>query len=178
LVQEILDPYCLAMVEINPEARVKVTRGPTEAKLTQWGWTSFLVKVHNEAGVTAKLQVESPHASPVFHVSSGGPRARKENAITEGEVSSRFAEMSLYRNRPLLPALSGMKLEYVVLQIYSKDAGQRELEIGFNVGQGSQDIGFRNSVPILFSIGKAVKVIFRVKDEDGSPAMASFIVSD
>src|ERR1700704_3971387 len=33
LVQEILDPYCLAMITINPESRVKVTRGPATAKL-------------------------------------------------------------------------------------------------------------------------------------------------
>lgn len=178
LVQEILDPYCLAMVEINPEARVKVARGPVQAKLIQWGWTSFLIKVHNEAGVTARLEVESPGTAPIFHISSNDPRAKPENALTHGQVSNRFAEMVLYRNRPLLPSLSGLKLEYVVLQIYSKDAGQRELEIGFNVGQGSQDIGFRNSIPILFNISNAVKVNFRVKDEDGSPAMASFIISD
>src|SRR5215471_15800359 len=32
LLQNILDPYCLAMVDINPEARVKVLRGPANAK--------------------------------------------------------------------------------------------------------------------------------------------------
>jgi len=53
LIQNILDPYCLAMVSINPEARVKVARGPAKAKLVQGGWTSFLIKVYNAAGVTA-----------------------------------------------------------------------------------------------------------------------------
>src|SRR5215203_2240735 len=38
-IQAILDPYCLAMVNINPEARVKVVRGPAPAKLMQNGWT-------------------------------------------------------------------------------------------------------------------------------------------
>src|SRR5688500_8105226 len=57
-IQDILDPYCLAMVDINPEARVKVLRGPAKAKLIQNGWTSFLIKVRNEAGVTARLDVE------------------------------------------------------------------------------------------------------------------------
>src|SRR5882724_11272843 len=32
-IQEVLDPYCLAMVSINPEARVKVLRGPAPSKL-------------------------------------------------------------------------------------------------------------------------------------------------
>src|SRR4051812_49177529 len=44
-IQNILDRYCLAMVDINPEARVKVTRGPAMAQLIQNGWTTFLVKV-------------------------------------------------------------------------------------------------------------------------------------
>ena len=42
-IQDILDPYCLAIVNINPEARVKVARGNAPAKLIQGGWTSFLV---------------------------------------------------------------------------------------------------------------------------------------
>lgn len=176
--QEILDPYCLAMVNINPEARVKVTRGPAQAKLMQQGWTSFLIKVHNEAGITAKLEAESPNTAPAFHVSTSLPRAKKENEITHGQSANRFAEIALYRNRPLLTHLSGLLLEYAVLQIYCKDAGHREIEIGFNVGQGSQDIGFRNTIPILFNSSKAVKVKFRVRDEDNTPAMASFIISD
>ena len=49
-IQAILDPYCLAMVHINPEARVKVTQGVAQPVLMQHGWTSFLVKVKNEAG--------------------------------------------------------------------------------------------------------------------------------
>ncbi|WP_207513554.1 CehA/McbA family metallohydrolase [Longitalea luteola] len=177
-VQRILDPYCIAMVNINPEARVKITRGPAMARLMQHGWTSFLVKVHNEAGVTAQLNAESVHAQPVLHVSTFNQRAMEKNLLTPGQVANRFLEINLYRNRPLLPHLSGLALEYAVVQLYSKDAGQREAEIGFNIGQGTQDIGFRNTISILFNILPSVKVQLNVKDEDGSPAMASFIFSD
>ncbi len=86
--------------------------------------------------------------------------------------------MDIYRNAPLLPNLSGLKLEYAVLQIYSKDAGQREVEMGFNIGQGTQDIGFRNTISFLFDIQPAVRVTFEIKDDDGSPSMASFIIKD
>jgi hypothetical protein len=65
-VQEILDPYCLAIIDINPESRVKVTQGSAQPTLIQEGWTTFLVKVHNQAHVTAALQAESPNAQPVF----------------------------------------------------------------------------------------------------------------
>lgn len=177
-IQKILDAYCLAVVSINPEARVKVTRGEAPAKLIQGGWTSFLVKVHNDANVTAQLEVESPNARSPVHAPSYNPRVKKEDIITPGEAQNRFLEMHVYRNRPLLPNLSGLDLEYVVVQIYSKDAGRREAELGFNVGQGTQDIGFRNTIPVLFDIRPAVKVVLDVKDHDGSPAMASFLITD
>ena len=177
-IQQILDAYCLAVVSINPEARVKVSRGEAPAVLMQEGWTSFLVKVHNDAHVTAQLEVESPNALPPFHAPSFNPRVKEEDVITPGEAQNRFLEMHVYRNRPLLPNLSGLDLEYVVVQIYSKDAGRREAEIGFNVGQGTQDIGFRNTIPVLFVIRPAVKVTLEVKDHDGSPAMAGFVITD
>ncbi|MEJ1237197.1 hypothetical protein WBG78_03650 [Chryseolinea sp. T2] len=41
-IQEILDPYCLAVVSINPESRVKLDRGQASAKLIQNGWATFL----------------------------------------------------------------------------------------------------------------------------------------
>ena len=177
-IQETLDPYCLAFVNINPEARVKVLRGPAEAKLNQNGWVNFLVKVNNDAGVTAQLQVQSPNANAPLHVSTFEPHVKEKNRLTAGQVANRFLEMQLYRNRPLLPDLSGLKLEYAVLQVYTRDAGRREAEIGFNVGQGTQDIGFRNTINILFRILPSVNVTFHVKDEDNSPAMASFLITD
>ncbi len=177
-VQAILDPYCLAFININPETRVKVERGPAKANLIEGGWVSFLVKINNDAGVTAQLQVESANSATPLYAPSWDPQVDEKKVLTAVQVANRFLEMQLYHNRPLLPNLSGLKLEYAVLQIYCKDAGQREAEIGFNVGQGTQDIGFRNTINILFSIRPAVKVTFHVKDDDGSPAMASFLITD
>jgi hypothetical protein len=177
-IQEILDPYCIAIVNINPEARVKVQPGHAPAKLVQGGWTTFLVKVYNDAGINAQLQVESVNALPPIHRSTQQPQVKKEDQISRGQVDNRFLEIQMYRNQPLLPNLSGLKLEYAVVQIYSKDAGQREVELGFNIGQGSQDIGFRNSTNILFNIIHSVKVHLDIKDDDGSPAVASFFITD
>ena len=64
-VQAALDPYCLVMVNINPESRVKVAPGPARPVLAQAGWRQFLVKVHNESGVTAELKAISPNAAPL-----------------------------------------------------------------------------------------------------------------
>lgn len=177
-VQAILDPYCLAFINVNPETRVKVERGPANAKLVQGGWVSFLVKVNNDAGVTAQLNVESPNSATPLYAPSFDPEVNTKKILTPGQIANRFLEMQVYHNRPLRPNLSGLKLEYAVVQIYSKDSGQRDVEIGFNIGQGTQDIGFRNAINILFTIRPSVKVTFYVKDDDGSPTMASFLITD
>lgn len=177
-IQQVLDPYCIAMVDINPEARVKVERGAAKPILMQGGWTSFLVKVKNEGMVTAQLEVESPNALDPFNKHSWGYEVNPDMVVKPGEIANRFLDAQMFRGKPLNSHLSGFPLEYAVVQLYSKDAGMRDVEIGFNVGQSTQDIGFRNTINMLFRIEPAVKVIFDVKDEDGAPVMASFIITD
>ena len=177
-IQEILDPYCLAEVYINPEARVMVNRGPAKPVLIQGGWTSFLVKVRNESGATPELQVESINAAPMLHGSGNTTHARADHLLNTGEVANRFLEIGIYRNRPLEPNLSGLVLEYAVLQIYSRDSGKREVNLGFSIGQGTKDLAFRNAMSLLFSIKPAVKVELSVKNEDGKPVMGSFVITD
>ncbi len=177
-VQHILDSYCIAIVNINPEGRVKVVRGSAEAKLIQSGWTSFLVKVENQSGATAPLHVESPNALLPQHFPSFDPKVKAENVISRGQVANRFMEIQMYRNKPMQENLSGLALEYAIVQLYSSEKGKREVEIGFNIGHGSQDVGFRNTISVLFDILPSVKVVLDVKDDDGTPAMASFIFTD
>lgn len=177
-IQQLLDPHCLAFVQINPESRVKVLEGSARPLLMQEGWTSFLIKVHNEAHITAELVPESVNAKPVLHRSTAAHRMKPEHAITAGELDNQFVEMAIYQGRPLKKLLSGLPVEYFILQIYTRAAGKREIKLGFNVGQGTQDIGFRNTIDILFDVLPAVKVIFHIKDTDGQPTMASFTISD
>lgn len=180
-IQEILDPYVLAMLEINPEARVEVRRGAAPAVLREGGWTSYLVKVHNQAHVTARVNVESPNSAPAFHSHEYNPSEtamEHEAGLTPGQTANRFLQAAMYTHRPLKPNLSGLTLEYAVVQLYSKEAGKRDVELSFNVGAGTQDIGFRNAISILFDVAPAVTVRLHVTDTDGEPIMASFVISD
>jgi hypothetical protein len=180
VVQSVLDPYCLAGVHINPESRVKVHEGPAEKELMQHGWRSFLVKVHNEAGINPELKVESPNAAAMFERGRGARQRplTDDDLVTPAESQQRFLDVMMYNGQPLRPRLSGLELEYRIVQLYSRDAGKREAQLAFNVGQGTQDIGFRNSLPILFECRPAVNVVLGVRDVDGEPAMASFVVRD
>ena len=175
-VQKILDAYCLVGVNINPESRVKVKEGPVDKELMQQGWRTFLVKVHNEAGVTAPLAAESANAAPLYKRSSGHPAP--EMTVPKSDIPHRFLDIEVYSNPPLKASLSGLELEYRIVQLYSRDAGKREAMLGFNVGQGTQDIGFRSEVPILFHCVPAVNVTLEVLDFDGKPTTAGFIIRD
>ena len=65
-IQRLLDPHALLVVSINPEARVKVARGPAKAVLQQAGYTPVLVKVLNQSTVTRPLRIRSPQAGPPY----------------------------------------------------------------------------------------------------------------
>src|SRR5262249_39391493 len=103
--QEILDPLCLITVEINPESRVKVNRGAADAELVEQGWRPFLVKVQNDAGVTAMLRAESPNAARLAE----SPADR---------VEERWLDLAMFERQPLLTNLSGLKLEYRIIELY------------------------------------------------------------
>jgi hypothetical protein len=49
-----------------------------------------------------------------------------------------------------LRTLSGLELAYRIVRLFSHNAGRREASLAFDAGQGTQDLGFRNEVPILF----------------------------
>jgi hypothetical protein len=178
--QKILDPYALIGVQINPESRVKVSAGPAKAVLVEQGWRTFLVKVHNESGVTAELRALSPHAQSLF---SGGAFRNASDSEFRREPENipnqdRWMDLQMFNNQPLRRDLSGLALEYRIIQIYSRDAGRREARFMFNVGQGSQDIGFRNEVDILFNAQRTRDLKLAVKDENGEPTTAAFLIRD
>jgi hypothetical protein len=178
-VQEVLDRHVLISVQINPESRVKVAQGAAPAELVQEGTRLFLVKVINEAGVTAPLVVQSPNAGRAYVPSRGGVGVPEPTmGITGNQVRERWAEMSIYAEPPMRARLSGLRVEYAILQIYSRDAGQRSATLGFNVGQGTQDIGFRNDIDVLFTAAPAHPVRLKVLDEKGQPATAAFLIED
>jgi hypothetical protein len=175
-IQTILDPLCLAAVNINPESRVKVAIGPAAKQLMQHGWTVFLVKVHNEAGVTAELRTTSPNALQPYRRSTGRPDPQP--SVQPRDVQDRWLDLTMHNAQPLNRTLSGLAVEYRILQLYSRDAGKREAKLAFDVGQGTQDLGFRNEIDVLFACRPAVQVKLEIIDHNGQPTMGQFVIRD
>ncbi|MBC7926702.1 MAG: CehA/McbA family metallohydrolase [Bryobacteraceae bacterium] len=164
-IQRILDKHCLVGVDINPESRVKVQQGTAKAELVEQGWRAFLVKVHNQAGVTAVLAADSPNAGPIPNQPANAARVR-------------WMDLQMLNKQPMKAHLSGLDLEYRILQLYAKESGKREAKIAFDVGQGSQDLGFRNEVDILFALMPSAKITLRVLDWNDKPTTGSFLIRD
>jgi hypothetical protein len=168
-IQKLLDPQVLLLVTLNPEARVKVARGPAEATLQQGGYVPVLVKVVNDSTVQKPLNILSPQAGR-FYLREGD-RNRKFGAEL-------FFQAEMFTSPPMTSRLSGLRVEYALALFYSHEAGQREVTVAFDVGQGTQDLGFRAEVPILFTVRPAVRVQLHVQDFDGQPTSARFTFRD
>ena len=182
--QELLNPHALLLVQINPEARVKVKQGAGPAILQQSGYTPVLIKVHNESTVTKPLRINSPQALPIH---SGG-RAKGKGPITIDDIRNRFLELEMYTSAPMTDKLSGLKIEYAIALIYSRDAGfdkegrltaaKKEATLILDIGQGTPDIGGRGEVPVLFEIKPAIPVKLFIKDFDGTTTTGRFTFKD
>jgi hypothetical protein len=133
--QKLLDAHCLVGVTINPESRVKAVRGPADAALRRDKELVFLIKVQNDGGVTHPLTVSGP-----------------ELIIKEKAEAGQWLSAAIPKDAPLGGKLSGRTLEYRVIRLTARETGKREATFRFDVGQGTQDLGFRAEVPILFTV--------------------------
>ena len=181
--QALLDAHVLFAVEINTEMRVKVTPGPARPELVQGGWRQFLVKVSNDSGTTAALRAVSPNAQSVHNSERRQTESDRElhpagSTAPLPPLADLWLDLQTFDAQPLRPTLSGLTVEYRIVQLYSRDAGRREAKFSFNVGQGTQDIGFRNEADILFTCHPAREITLRVRDENGAPTTASFTIRD
>jgi hypothetical protein len=181
-IQRLLDPHVFLAVSINPETRVKVARGPARATLQQMGFTPVIVRVANDSTATKALRIGSPQAGVPF---AGGFRApvRPDQIPPPKDAKSRpekerYLHLEMFASQPMTAHLSGLKLEYALALIYSSEAGKREATIAFDIGQGTQDLGFRAETPVLFDIRPAIPVKLSILDHDGTPTVGRLTFRD
>lgn len=176
-IQKVLDPYCLVGVELVSEKEVKAQPGAVKKQLIEQGWGQFLVKVHNAAGLSGVLRATSPNAQRL----AGSPA---------DDVKNRWLDLQTFDRQPLKPQLSGLKLEYRIIQLYSRDAGPREAALSAEYvvkaavpprgdQRGEPEVTIRSKpVNLAFDCLPSREVTFRVVDENGKPATAAFQIRD
>lgn len=128
-----LSKLSLLLVNINPEGRVKVNRGPSEAILEQGKPRLFLMRIENLSGGQPRLTPTTRYV------------ADSDNPFS----------ISLARVDLLGANLLGLPVEYRLVEVSCRQEGRREITIVMEAGQGTQDLGFRAEVPVLFDVSKS-----------------------
>ena len=176
-------PMCCWSSRSTPKSGSRSAAGRPRRSSSRAGYTPVLVKVINEAATTKALRITSPQSGPVTAGAADLSMARQDQRhLKDGEVPGgapgRFLQVEMVTSQPMTANLSGLEVEYALALLYSSEAGKREATIGFDVGQGTQDLGFRGEVPVLFDVRPAVPVRLRVRDHDGTPTVARFTFID
>jgi hypothetical protein len=192
-IQAVLDKRCLAGLVVGHSGKdpdgmaLDASPGPAKAALAEQGWRVFLVKVHNRVGLgKLEVRVSSPNALPLTRRSSSKPDPR---VVSVGEVNKRFLDVAMYNNQPLLRPLSGLELEYRILQVYCRDAGRKEAALRFTLwddgaGPRARPLADGGLVDYVFESAPAVLVKLHVRDHDGKsqrdgkPVVAAFTFAD
>lgn len=121
----------LIHVSISPESRVRSSTGEAEAKLVHRQWTDFELSIENTAGVRSRLSMKSD-----------------QFMIDGADSLDRWLWAELVPDE----RLTGDRMELRKLRLWSRDQGKRAAVIEFNVGEGTQDLGFRSDVLMIFDI--------------------------
>ena len=103
---------------------------------------------------------------------------RPQQTITPRDVADRWLDLSLFDKPPLTPTLSGLEVEYRIIQLYSRDAGKREATHRLQRRPGHAGHRLSQRSAVLFTCLPARDVTLRVADEHGKPATASFVIKD
>ena len=155
-----------------------VRAGVAQPALAEQGWRTFLVRVENPKGIAGvELRADSPNALPLYRRSSNKP---DPTVVPVGEVGKRFLDLMMFDTQPLVPTLSGLELEYRILQIYSRDAGRKAAHLRFSLHKAKSIPALvqTDEEQFLFEMAPAVLVKLDVRDYDGKPTMASFVFRD
>lgn len=126
-----LDDRVVLHLHINPEGRVRVERGPHTPTLTLSHTAHAVIKIVNQSGSRPRLT----------------PLGRYEGGVNPFTLSVATAGR-------LAPELTGRPIEYRLLAVHCAAPGRHELSIGFEAGQGTQDLAFRGECPVLLTVNE------------------------
>ena len=120
-IESILDPLCAVAVGVAKDGppTVAVRDVGVPLALVEQGWRTVLVKVVNAPEIRARLRVGSPQARPLPHA----PAA---------DVPQRWLGLSAFEGQPFTPTLSGLPLEYRIVELWAASAGDRTATLEFS----------------------------------------------
>jgi hypothetical protein len=186
--EKILDRYTLARLSLEADGTGRITMGGTQRTLVEQGWRMFLVRIGNPGGRSDKINFASESQGPGSMMSwTMAPRAHMGDRLNKGPIIEKLWVLSRIHEESPAPEgdqpkpiqLSGMPVEYRIIELFSRDAGRRSDKFTLyafpNDGGWPYDSGHCD---IDFDCLPSRSVSLAVCDADGRGCVASLAIKD
>ena len=193
--ESILNRYTLAKLSIEAAGNLQVAAGGAPAELVEQGWRLFLVRVDNPAGRTDPINVSNgwfytPTPAQLMPGTGSFRLAQQsflldtlnlapliEKAWFMAQLHEASPSMVYGLEVPLTP-LSGLPIQYYVLQAYSRDSGRHAAPLALTVFPKTGATPRMASRSFQFDARPSRVVTLSVRDVDGRGCMASLTIRD
>jgi N-methylcarbamate hydrolase len=186
--ETILARYTLMRMRLNPDGTASTTSGDSPRELVEQGWRSFLIRVENPGALTVALTSISDAAIDEGTLSQRGAISREPplavgNFGGPADYARRWMGFKIFAARPLTAALSGLALEYRIVELFSRDRGRKSAYLQAWAGDFPpvfsryaivKPTGFQADFECLPSRDVAL----HVADSDGAGCVAALVVTD
>jgi hypothetical protein len=186
--EKLLDRYTLACLSLDADGTGRVAVGGAQRTLVQQGWRMFLVRIANAGGRTDNVNFGSESQGPGSMMSGTmAPRAHMGDRLNKAPLIEKMWVLSrIYEESPAPEGdhakpfqLSGMPVEYRVIELFSRDAGRRSDKFTLYAfprdGGWPYDSGHRE---FDFDCLPSRLVSLAVCDADGRGCVASLAIKD
>ena len=177
--ESILERYTLIKLSADRGRRIQTKPGGAPPVLVEQGWRVFLLRVENSGGLTDAFDIlTSPPGMPPGHmdrwIAAGGYSMSQHPPVVDsvnyaGWISQSWCLARLSDTSPL----TGMPLEYRILEVFSRDSGTRGTTPSFVIGPAT-----RRGHEIAFQCLPSRTISLGIRDTDQKGCVASLIIRD
>lgn len=188
--EEILSKYTLLRVRLDKDGIGVAVPGLAPRVLVEQGWRSFLVRVENPFSLQSGTIFTSDAEFAKGDLRGDRTTASKPSLEDFAGYGDKWLGYAFADSPPLSGALSGLGVEYRILQLFSRYRGSRKaylmvhaVDSHFAIGHTSQSRryfsgGARSGFWTTFNCLPSQDVSLSIRDWDGAGCMASILVRD
>jgi hypothetical protein len=177
--EKILARHTLVRIAIGPDGAPHAEMGEAPRRLMEQGWRAFLIRVSNPGGLTETFDIlTNPRGMAAGQmnrwIAEGGFSMAQKPPVVDSINNTGWLKLTWWiAQMSDNDALSGIPVEYRIVQIFSRDRGKRSTTPSFRVGRQSRRAGEMD-----FECLPTRDVALRISDTDGRGCVASLTITD
>ncbi|SDU86409.1 CehA/McbA family metallohydrolase [Jiangella alkaliphila] len=190
--EALLRPHVLVDVHVDERAETTSSPGAAPPRLVQHGWRSFLVRVANPHRIEARLHGMTPGVFGIIDQKSHAARTVLPDTLDSvPRIEGAWLQAKLASSGDL----SGLEAEYLVVSVYSREAGPRKGGLTFaaavqespeSLTRPPEHLAGRRMMfdprdygaSFEFDCTAAREIRFDVREPDGASSVAAITVRD